>query len=45
MSRDGSWERAAGKEQNWFGSEFPEEPNGRRRRSSRGVDLRLSLCA
>lgn len=45
MSRDGSWELAAGKGQNWFGSEFPEERNGRRSSSGcSGNDLHLSLC-
>lgn len=28
-SCEGSWELAAGKQQNCFGSEFPEEPDGR----------------
>lgn len=41
-----SWERAAGKEQNWFGSEFSEEQDGRewRRRKTRRNDLHPSLC-
>lgn len=45
----GSWELAAGKEQNWFESEFPEEPHGREGgkggEAGGGGMICISLCA
>ena len=47
VSCEGSWELAAGKEQSWFGSEFPEEQDeregGSRVRSGEGGGRRM-IC-
>lgn len=48
-SCEGSWELAAGKEQNWFESQFSEEPHGREGGEGRGGGgggmICISLCA
>lgn len=43
MGGECSWELAAGKEQNWFGSAFSEEQDGRN--GGGGGMIVLPLCA